>query len=462
MLYTGDVTDLLDESPAARAITVSELNRRARALLESGIAKLWIEGEISNLARPSSGHLYFSLKDESAQVRCAYFRQRQRGPTVRLDNGDQVLVFGRVSIYEARGDYQVIVEQMEDAGEGELRRRFEALKKKLALEGLFDDSRKQTLPVLPRRIGVITSPSGAAVRDVLTTLRRRFPAVPVMVYPSAVQGVAAIPQLIDALQTAARREECDVLILARGGGSLEDLWAFNEEDVARAIYSCPIPVVSAVGHEIDFTIADFVADVRAPTPTAAAEIVVPDQAQWQKSVQSAAARIASLSRRILDDRSQQTDWLAKRLSQASPAASVQRQRQWLQNLSQVMNAAVRHDLSLRNRRIEMLRSRLLQQSPALKVQQSLHRLTSARQRLVTAGRKAVERREAQLGLAVRALKSVSPLATLDRGYAIVSHEETGQILRDARAAKVGMGIRARLASGTVSARVTGRETPDED
>jgi exodeoxyribonuclease VII large subunit len=443
LLYTGDVTDLLDESPAARAITVSELNRRARALLESGIAKLWIEGEISNLARPSSGHLYFSLKDESAQVRCAYFRQRQRGPTVRLDNGDQVLVFGRVSIYEARGDYQ-------------------ALKKTLALEGLFDDSRKQTLPVLPRRIGVITSPSGAAVRDVLTTLRRRFPAVPVMVYPSAVQGVAAIPQLIDALQTAARREECDVLILARGGGSLEDLWAFNEEDVARAIYSCPIPVVSAVGHEIDFTIADFVADVRAPTPTAAAEIVVPDQAQWQKSVQSAAARIASLSRRILDDRSQQTDWLAKRLSQASPAASVQRQRQWLQNLSQVMNAAVRHDLSLRNRRIEMLRSRLLQQSPALKVQQSLHRLTSARQRLVTAGRKAVERREAQLGLAVRALKSVSPLATLDRGYAIVSHEETGQILRDARAAKVGMGIRARLASGTVSARVTGRETPDED
>ena len=241
--YTCDVTDLLQQNPVDRAISVSELNRLARRLLEDGIARVWVEGEISNLARPASGHVYFSLKDENAQVRCAFFRQRQRGPTIHLKNGDQVLAFGKVSIYEPRGDYQVIVEQVEAAGEGELRHRFEALKKELAAEGLFDQSRKQPLPALPRRIGIVTSPSGAAIRDIVTVLRRRFPAVPVVVYPTSVQGDAAAGEIVDAIGSAVRRAECDLLIVGRGGGSLEDLWPFNEEAVARAIAACPIPVI---------------------------------------------------------------------------------------------------------------------------------------------------------------------------------------------------------------------------
>ncbi|MBT8086461.1 MAG: exodeoxyribonuclease VII large subunit, partial [Gammaproteobacteria bacterium] len=253
--------------PTEAAISVSELNRRARKLLEQGIARLWVEGEISNLSRPASGHIYFKLKDENAQVDVAWFRQRQRGPASGFKDGDRVLAYGRVSIYEARGSYQLIAEQLEPAGEGVLKRRFEALKKKLLAEGLFDEDRKQPLPVLPQRIGVITSPSGAAIRDILSVLARRFPAIPIVLYPAAVQGDAAPGELVDALQAAVRRDECDVLIIGRGGGSLEDLWAFNDETLARAISACPLPIVSAVGHETDFTISDFVADRRAPTPS---------------------------------------------------------------------------------------------------------------------------------------------------------------------------------------------------
>ncbi|MGB5581296.1 MAG: exodeoxyribonuclease VII large subunit, partial [Woeseia sp.] len=226
------MTDFTQATQTADAISVSELNRQAKTLLERGFARVWVEGELSNLARPASGHLYFSLKDASAQIRCAYFRQRQRGPTLGLKDGDQVLALGRVSLYEPRGDYQLIVERLEAAGEGELRRRFELLKRKLAAEGLFDESLKRPLPVLPRAIGVITSPSGAAIRDILTVLRRRFPAVPVVIYPAAVQGDAAPWQLLAALATAVRRAEVDVLIIGRGGGSLEDLWAFNDESLA--------------------------------------------------------------------------------------------------------------------------------------------------------------------------------------------------------------------------------------
>jgi exodeoxyribonuclease VII large subunit len=292
------------DSPQSSAISVSELNRKARALLEQGIARLWVEGELSNLARPASGHVYFSMKDDFAQIRCAFFRQRQGRSAIDFEDGDQVLVFGRVSIYEARGDYQLIVERIEAAGEGELRRRFEALKKKLVAEGLFDEERKQPLPELPRRIGVVTSSSGAAIRDILTVLGRRFPSVPVIIYPTAVQGEAAAGQIVEALGAVTRRGECDVAIIARGGGSLEDLWPFNEEIVARAVGDCPIPIVSAVGHEIDFTICDFVADVRAPTPSGAAELVVPDQAEWLRTLASTAQRIALLGRRNLEDRFQ--------------------------------------------------------------------------------------------------------------------------------------------------------------
>ena len=357
-----NVTDLLSESPAQSAISVSQLNRQAKLLLEQGLTRLWVEGEISNLARPGSGHLYFSLKDETAQIRCAWFRQRQRGPSHNIRNGDQMLALGRVSLYEARGDYQLIVEQLEEVGEGELRRRFEELKKKLKAEGLFDESKKQAIPQLPERIGVVTSPSGAAVQDIISVLKRRFPAIPVVIYPTAVQGEWAPAQITETLSSAVRRDECDVLIIARGGGSLEDLWSFNEEIVARAIAACPIPTVSAIGHEVDFTIADLVADVRAPTPTAAAELVVPDQAEWQRQLETKATRIASLGRRYLEDRFQSLDYLSRRLAQSSPATTVARQKDWLRNLQMVLAGVVRHDLTSRARSLEMMRSRLLQLS----------------------------------------------------------------------------------------------------
>ncbi|MDG2288592.1 MAG: exodeoxyribonuclease VII large subunit, partial [Woeseiaceae bacterium] len=235
------------------AISVSQLNRRVKTLIEQGMTRLWVEGEISNLSRPASGHIYLSLKDDSAQVSAAWFRQRQRAPAIGFKNGDRVLAFGRVSLYEARGNYQLIIEELEPAGEGVLKRRFDALKLKLANEGLFDEDRKQALPSLPTRIGIITSASGAAVSDVLSILGRRFPAVPVVIYPAAVQGDAAPGELLSALSIAVRRNECDVLILCRGGGSIEDLWAFNDEILARAISDCALPIISAVGHEIDFT-----------------------------------------------------------------------------------------------------------------------------------------------------------------------------------------------------------------
>ena len=416
--------------PNEPAITVSQLNRRAKTLLEQGIAKLWVEGEISNMARPASGHIYFSLKDEKAQVRGAWFRQRQRGPAIGFKNGDKVLAFGRVSLYEPRGDYQLIVEQLEPAGEGVLKQRYEALKKKLLAEGLFDEERKQALPPVPERIGVITSPSGAAIRDIITVLGRRFPAAPVVVYPAAVQGDAAPGELIAALETAIRRDECDVLIIGRGGGSLEDLWAFNDEDLARVIADCPIPIVSAVGHEVDFTIADFVADVRAPTPSGAAEIVVPDQREWQRRINSLAARLAMVGERTVEDRAQQVDWYSARMA-----------------------SAIRQQLLRRRGEVQALRGELVQRSPAVSVQRSIGRLTSLRDRLAGSAHDALSDLNHRVALLGRTLHSVSPLATLDRGYAIVLDSD-GKAMTDASGANSGDEIRARLSKGELVANVT--------
>jgi exodeoxyribonuclease VII large subunit len=439
--------------PTEPAITVSQLNRRAKTLLEQGIAKLWVEGEISNLARPASGHIYFSLKDEKAQVRAAWFRQRQRGPALGFKNGDKVLAFGRVSLYEPRGDYQLIVEQLESAGEGVLKQRYEALKKKLLAEGLFDEDRKQPLPALPRRIGVITSPSGAAIRDIITVLGRRFPAVPVIVYPAAVQGDAAPGELIAALESAVRRDECDVLIIGRGGGSLEDLWAFNDEALARALSSCPTPVVSAVGHEVDFTIADFVADVRAPTPSGAAEIVVPNASDWLRRIATLAVRIGRIGERAVQDRAQQIDWLGKRLFAASPSATLGRQRDSLRENRSRLLAAMRAQLLERRGDTERMRGELLQQSPSLAVQRALSKLDGLRQRLTGSARDKLSATGHRVALLGRALHSVSPLATLERGYAIVLDAE-GRAMTDAATATAGDEIRARLSKGELVASIT--------
>ncbi len=449
--------------PAAAppAITVSELNRQAKTLLERGLARVWVEGELSNLARPASGHLYFTLKDASAQIRCAWFRQRQRGPTLGLKDGDQLLACGRVSLYEARGDYQLIVERLEGAGEGELRRRFELLKKKLAAEGLFDDALKRPLPALPKRIGVITSPSGAAVRDIVTVLQRRFPAVPVVIYPAAVQGDAAPFELHAALETAQRRNECDVLIIGRGGGSLEDLWAFNDERLARAIRNSKIPVVSAVGHEVDFTIADFVADLRAPTPSGAAELVVPDRAEWLRTVSALGAALATAVRRQLEDQGQTLDWLAKRLGQSSPAATVARQKERLHNAQARIALAMRHAVNHDDRRLDHLRTQLLAQSPARGLERNAWQLAALGERLQRASRQVLERVRQRTTVAVHALDSVSPLATLARGYAIVSPVDGDAVITDAAAVAPGTSIRARLARGQLIATVERSEGDDD-
>ena len=424
------MNDLLKTTPEQAAITVSQLNRKAKMLLEQGLARLWVEGEISNLARPASGHMYFSLKDDGAQVRAAFFRQRQRGPTIQLKDGDKVLAYGRVSIYEARGDYQLIVEQIEPAGEGALKREYDKLRLKLAAEGLFDEDRKQPLPKLPQRIGVITSPSGAAVRDILTVLRRRFPSVPVTIYPAAVQGDAAPGELIAALADAVRRDDCDVLIMGRGGGSIEDLWAFNSEQLARAIAACPIPLVSAVGHEVDFTIADFVADVRAPTPTAAAALVVPDRAEWISLVNRLAKRVARLGRRTLEDRAQTLDYMLRRMA-----------------------AGIRRQIASNQQDVALQRNALIQQSPAVRVEQSIGRLRNVQQRLTTAGRRSISDLKHRLQLAMRSLHSISPLATLERGYAVVLDADSGKALTDVSSVKAGSEIRARLHSGELLATV---------
>ncbi len=439
--------------PAEAAITVTQLNRRAKTLLEQGFGRLWVEGEISNLSRPASGHIYFSLKDDKAQVSAAWFRQRQRGPAIRFKDGDRVLAYARVSLYEARGNYQLIVEQMEPAGEGALKRRFEALKQKLYEEGLFDEGRKQALPALPQRIGVITSPSGAAIRDILSVLARRFPAVPVVIYPAAVQGDAAPAELIQALGTAVERNECDVLIIGRGGGSLEDLWAFNDEPLARAIAACPLPVISAVGHEVDFTIADFVADVRAPTPSGAAELVVPDQHAWLHRIATLALRIGRIGERTVEDKAQALDWLGRRLMAASPAATLRRQRDALRENNGRLIAALRQQLLAQKNQLQTMNSALLQQSPALSVQRSIAQLADLQQRLATRMRGLVSDADHRIALLGRGLHSVSPLATLDSGYAVLQDADTGKVLLRADEVDIGNNIRARLSKGELLATV---------
>ncbi len=338
----------LDESanslPPREIFTVSRLNREARMLLERGLGSVWLEAEISNLSRPSSGHWYFSLKDEAAQVRCAMFRQRNMLVRFPVRDGAMVLARGRVSVYEARGEFQVVVEHLEEAGEGALRRRFEELKQKLAAEGLFDERHKQALPRLPGRIGVITSPTGAALARHPARARQAFSGRRVLIYPVPVQGESAPREIEQAIRLAASRRDCDVLIVARGGGSLEDLWAFNDEAVARAMFACPIPIVSGVGHETDFTIADLVADLRAPTPSGAAERVVPDREEWLRAFVAAERRVSQSARRRLADLGSLLLVREQRLARAHPGVRLRQHAQRLDELEARLRRAFRAKL----------------------------------------------------------------------------------------------------------------------
>jgi exodeoxyribonuclease VII large subunit len=438
--------------PERDVYSVSRLNREVRVLLERGFGSLWLEAEISNFARPSSGHWYFSLKDATAQVRCAMFRQRNMLCAFTARDGQKVLVRARIGLYEPRGEYQLIVDHMEDAGLGALKRQFEELSAKLAAEGLFAAERKRPLPGLPKRIGIITSPTGAAVRDILHVLARRFPAAAVMVYPVSVQGAQAAAEIIAALEAAGRRAECDVLILARGGGSLEDLWAFNDERLARAIVASTIPVITGVGHEIDFTIADFAADVRAPTPSAAAELAVPDAEEWSTAFRQLGARLQRGLRRRLEAHGERLRWLTGRAALASPAARLSARAQRLDELEQDLVRGVRRRLQAHRERLRWLTGRATQVSPSNRLNQQLMRLANLEQQLNRAMRRALDLRVKKLLPLARTLNAVSPLATLDRGYAIVS-TEGGGILRNAADAKPGTLIDARLAHGSIRARV---------
>jgi exodeoxyribonuclease VII large subunit len=439
--------------PDREIFTVSRLNREARNLLERGFGSLWLEGEVSNLSRPASGHWYFSLKDDAAQVRCCMFRNRNQLVRMPVQDGSQVIARGRVSLYEARGEFQVVVEHLEEAGEGVLRRRFEELKRRLAAEGLFDARHRKALPRLPRRVGVITSPSGAAIRDVLHVLRRRFPAVPVLVYPVAVQGFAAAREIVAALRLAGERADCDVLILARGGGSLEDLQAFNEESVARAVFGCPIPVVCGIGHEVDFTIADFVADERAPTPSGAAERAVPDRAEWLRSFVTGERRAAVTLRRRLQDLGTLLGFRARSLSRAHPGARLRQHAQRLDEIDTRLRLAVRAVLVRAGARVAQAGALLLRASPVLRLRALRLRHAVVQRALDAAGRRNVAAARARLDSAIRTLHATGPQATLARGYAVVADAQ-GRVLRDAAATRPGATVGVRLWRGSLTATVT--------
>ena len=450
-------------TPERDVYTVGRLNREVRLLIEHGMPTLWVEGELTNFSRPASGHWYFTLKDRDAQVRCAMFRQRNTALRFVPRDGQLVMARVRVGLYEPRGEYQLQVEHLEDSGVGALRREFDRLKEKLQAEGLFASALKRPLPTLPTRIGVITSPTGAAIRDILHILARRFASVPVVIYPTAVQGKDAVPQLLAALSAASSRQECDVLIVARGGGSMEDLWAFNDEAVVRAIRAAPMPVVTGIGHEIDFTIADFVADVRAPTPSGAAELVVPDSSTWRNTLVKLSHRLQqTLSRRLLDDRSS-LQQLRRRLEFAHPGQRVNQGAQKLDELMQRLSAAWALQSSQRAARLHRLEMRLSGVSPRHQLESLRERLTRLDHRQQQAWLQEWQARQQRLALASRTLNAVSPLAVLDRGYALVTLSDSGQLVREVSEAPIGSIIEARLAHGQLRAQVISpKATSDED
>lgn len=430
-------------------LTVSQLNGRARLLLEDVFAQVWVEGEISNLAKPASGHVYFTLKDSSAQVRCALFRQNAARVRQALRDGLAVRVRGKVSLFEGRGDYQLILDNVEPAGDGALRLAFEALKEKLGTEGLFDAASKRALPAHPQRIGIVSSPTGAVIRDIISVFRRRAPHVALTLIPTAVQGREATQQIVRALQLA-DRAGFDALILARGGGSLEDLWCFNEEAVARAVAACETPIVSAVGHETDVSIADFVADVRAPTPSAAAELLAPSSSDLQQRLVGLRQRLLLRMRdRLLRERTQLEN-LTRRLRH--PGERLQQQAQRVDDLENRLLRAIDRRLCAGQERLARLDTRLAAQHPGRALTLLRQRLDHLSGRLPRAMQEQLRGRRQHLQGLAQTLNAVSPLATLSRGYSILL-DDRGQAIRNASQTRPGQRLKARLGEGELQVRV---------
>ncbi|HCE4631449.1 TPA: exodeoxyribonuclease VII large subunit [Vibrio parahaemolyticus] len=433
--------------------TVSRLNAEVRLLLENEMGIVWLVGEISNFSTPVSGHWYLTLKDSRAQVKCAMFRGNNRRVTFKPANGNQVLVKARLSLYEPRGDYQLIIESMQPEGDGRLQQEFEELKMKLAAEGLFAQTNKLPLPEHPKRVGVITSKTGAALYDILDVLKRRDPSLPVVIYPTMVQGDDAAIQIAQAIGRANSRNECDVLIVGRGGGSLEDLWCFNNEILARTIAASQIPIISAVGHEVDMTIADFVADVRAPTPSAAAELVSRDNSHKDQSLVAKQHKLASAMRYYLSQQKQQSAQLLHRLERQHPSYQLQRQSQQLDELDMRLRRAMQRFIDTRQQAVERKHHRLQLNSPVKHLAQQKSRLERVEHKLLDAMDRKLLTMRHQLEIAAEKLDTVSPLATLKRGYSITQTEQ-GKVVTNADDVKTGDLLVTRLANGEIHSTVS--------
>ena len=434
--------------PSQTVYTVSRLNREIRTVLEQGFASLVLTGEISNFIAPASGHWYFSLKDDKAQIKAAMWRGNNRSQSYRPENGAQVTVKARVSLYEPRGDYQLIVEHMEPAGEGQLKQEFDALKMRLAAEGLFSSAYKKPLPNNINRIGVITSATGAAIKDILTVLKRRAPQLEVIIYPAMVQGKEAHIHLINQIELANARNEVDILILGRGGGSLEDLWCFNHEQLARAIHNSDLPIISAVGHEIDTTISDYVADMRAPTPSAAAELVSPNTQELHSKVTQLINRLNNAFKHSIADKRALATQLQHRLNLCHPRNQLNQKAQRLDELSIALQQAMQSRLYLQERTLNNLTPRLIRQSPDKKLAQASHQLSQLQARLNQAIQQQLQQANNSLALQASKLDSVSPLNVLARGYSITKTQQ-GKVVKSVGQIKAGDVLVTELVDGSV-------------
>jgi exodeoxyribonuclease VII large subunit len=438
-----------DETWGAAPISVTQLNAMARRLIEQRLPLLWVAGEISNLTRASSGHFYFSLKDDRAQVRCVLFRHRMQYIDWAPANGMQVEVRAAPSLYEGRGEFQLNIDFMRRAGLGVLFERFEKLKAKLEAEGLFAPERKRRVPAFACRVGVVTSPAAAALRDVLTTLKRRMPKLSVVLYPSPVQGEGAAQRIVAAINAAAARRECDLLIVCRGGGSIEDLWAFNEEIVARALAACPIPVISGVGHETDFTIADFVADARAPTPTGAAQLATPDRVELQRQLRTLHQRMRRALVRHLERDMQRVDYLGRRVTH--PGERIRNQQKHIAHLAVRLARCAAHHFDQRVFRMRGMARRLRSAATDVAGLQTYRQRLA--ERLVAAGVRTNERHRTDLARLAAHLSALNPRLVLERGYAIVAAQD-GSIVRDAGQLNEGDPVLLTLGRGAAGARIT--------
>ncbi len=431
--------------------TVSEITRDVRAILEAAFETAWIEGEISNFRLAASGHAYFVLKDDKAQIKCVLFRGQRVGMKFTPEDGDQILLLGRVTVYEARGDYQVIVEAMEPKGLGALQKAFEQLKEKLAKEGLFDESRKKPLPEMPWKIGIVTSPTGAAIRDIINVMRRRNPKTSMLLYPAKVQGEGAAEEIAQGIEVLNQRKDIDVLIVGRGGGSIEDLWAFNEEVVARAIAQSKIPVVSAVGHEIDFTIADFVADLRAPTPSAAAELVVPKLNDIVQDLQYLTHQMIERMEEDIGDYRERLRYLIDRRFFREPRRILEAPAQRLDEMGQRLLRGLDQWVLVKRGNLIQRVHRLFQASPQKIVSALSERRVDLVARLVRRLESQINLKKEKLDGAAKSLNALSPLNVLDRGYSITT--KSGKAVTSSKQVNKGDTLRIRLAKGQLDATV---------